>query len=94
MWLAAPNISLINVIILQHIGEMLKHLLGRTDKLFGMDCFLFPHLYVCVDAGPLDGVLVPVHDHGPRHHRHVLQHLLLHLSQGRHVREVTCEEGF
>jgi hypothetical protein len=47
------------------------------------------HLNVCVNSCPLDGVFVPVHDHGPGHHRDVLQDLLLHFRQRGHVSEIT-----
>ena len=46
------------------------------------------YLDVSVDSGPPDGVLVPQQHEGARHHRDVLQHLLLHLGQRGHVREV------
>ncbi len=49
------------------------------------------HLNVGVNSCPLDGVFVPVHDHGPGHHRDVLQDLLLHFRQRRHVSEITYD---
>ena len=51
------------------------------------DCVV-AYLDVCVDSGPPDGVLVPQQHEGARHHGDVLQHLLLHLGQRGHVREV------
>ena len=46
------------------------------------------HLNVGINPGPLDRMLVSVHDHRPGHDRDVLQDLLLHLGQSRDVREV------
>ena len=50
-----------------------------------------PHLDVGVDSGPPDGVRLPEEDEGPGHHGDVLEHLLLHLGQRGHVREVALD---
>ena len=49
------------------------------------------HRNICIDPGPLDWMLVPVHDHGARHHGNILQDFLPDLSHCGNMGEVALK---
>ena len=81
----------VSAVITADISAVITAVISHGRTLQGLNVDSLTHLHVGVDARPLYGVLVPVHDHGPRHHRDVLQDLLLHLGQRGHVREVALD---